>query len=144
MTAPEDHHELFFPDLGCFGCSATNPVGLHLRFFRSGDTVYAEHTIPEQYHGAPGITHGGILATIIDEVSCAAAAFLHGTHVVTGELSVRYLRPCPVEVPLVVTARIVGEHPRYVVIDTEVRHGDALLARSTGRFFPQARAESAP
>ena len=143
MAAPDDH-ELFFPDFGCFGCSATNPVGLHLRFHRTGDTVSTAYTIPERYHGAPGIAHGGILATIIDEVSCAAAAFLHGTHVVTGELSVRYLRPCPVEVPLVVTARIVAEHPRYVVIDAEVRDEESLLARSTGRFFPQARTESAP
>lgn len=143
MAAPDDQ-EIFFPDFGCFGCSATNPVGLHLRFRRTGDTVYAAYTIPERYQGAPGIAHGGIVATIIDEVSCAAAAFLHGTHVVTGELSVRYLRPCPVEVPLVVTARIVGEHPRYVVIDTEARHAETLLARSTGRFFPQARTESAP
>jgi uncharacterized protein (TIGR00369 family) len=108
------------------------------------DTVYATYTIPERYHGAPGIAHGGILATVIDEVSCAAAAFLHGTHVVTGELSVRYLRPCPVEVPLVVTARIASEHSRYVVIDAEARQADTLVARSTGRFFPQARTESAP
>ncbi len=142
-SQPEDH-ELFFPDFGCFGCSATNPAGLHLSFRRTLDTVYATYTIPERYHGAPGIAHGGILATIIDEVSCAAAAFLHGTHVVTGELSVRYLRPCPVEVPLVVTARIVREHPRYVVIDTEARQAETLVATSTGRFFPQARTESAP
>jgi uncharacterized protein (TIGR00369 family) len=143
MAAPDDP-EIFFPDLGCFGCSATNPVGLGLGFRRAGDTVYTEYTIPERYHGAPGLAHGGILATIIDEVSCAAAAFLGGAHVVTGELCVRYLRPCPVEVPLVVSARVVGEHPRYIVIDAEARQAETLLARSTGRFFPQTRAENAP
>jgi acyl-coenzyme A thioesterase PaaI-like protein len=146
MPAPSEasDHELTFPDLGCFGCSPSNPAGLALRFRRAGDTVYAAYTIPERFHGAPGIAHGGVLATIVDEVSCAAVAFLRASFVVTGELSVRYLRPCPVDVPLVIEARIAGEHPRYLVVDAEVRQGDLVLARSTGKFFPESRTESAP
>ncbi len=144
MSLDDETGDLTFPDGGCFGCSASNPVGLHLRFRRRGDTVYAPYTIPDAYRGAPGIAHGGILATIIDEVSCAAVAFVEATYVVTGELTVRYLRPCPVEVPLEISARIVDRRPRYLVVDAEVRSDGELLARSTGRFFPQARAESAP
>lgn len=141
--APEDQ-ELFFPDVGCFGCSVSNPVGLHLRFRRRGDTVSTVYAIPEDYRGAPGIAHGGILATIIDEVSCAAVAFLRDFYVVTGELSVRYLRPCPVGAAIEVAARIVDEHPRYLVVNATARQGETVLARSTGKFFPQARGESAP
>jgi acyl-coenzyme A thioesterase PaaI-like protein len=144
MTLDEESEDLVFPDGGCFGCSASNPVGLHLRFRRRGDAVYTPYTIPDVYHGAPGIAHGGILATIIDEVSCAAVAFVEGSYVVTGELTVRYLRPCPVETPLEISARIVARHARYLVVDAEVRRDGELLARSTGRFFPQARTESAP
>ena len=143
-TQQTTDQELTFPDLGCFGCSPSNPVGLALRFRRTGDAVYTAYAIPERYHGAPGIAHGGVLATIVDEVSCAAAAFLRATFVVTGEISVRYLRPCPVETPLVIEARVVGEHARYLVVDAEVRDGDVVLARSTGKFFPQSRTESAP
>jgi hypothetical protein len=37
-----------------------------------------------------------------------------------------------------------ASHPRYLVVEGEVRDGDAVVARSTGKFFPQARAEPAP
>jgi acyl-coenzyme A thioesterase PaaI-like protein len=138
--------ELVFPrDGGCFGCSDSNPAGLRLRFWRRGDVVVSPIAIDDRFHGAPGIAHGGIVATILDEVSCAAATFLAGFWVVTGELSVRYLRPCPVGTPLEVEGRIVDRsHPRYLVIEGVVRAGDEILARSTGRFFPQERTEDAP
>jgi acyl-coenzyme A thioesterase PaaI-like protein len=70
--------------------------------------------------------------------------FVRERMVVTGELSVRYLRPCPVEQPLAARARIVGEHARYLIVDAELSAGDLVLARSSGKFFPQARAEAAP
>ena len=76
---------------------------------------------------------------------CVTALAIRECYVVTGEISVRYLRPCPIEVELDISARITErEHPRYLVIEAEVRQGDVLLARSTGRFFPQMRAENAP
>lgn len=132
--------ELSFPfgDGGCFGCSKSNPDGLRLRFFRSGDEVTATYTVPDRFHGAPGITHGGIVATILDEFSCAAAVFLTGTRVVTGELQIRYERPCPVERELSVRARVrSAEHARYLVIEAEVHLDGRRLVHSTGKFFRQ-------
>lgn len=139
-----DSGELFFPfgDGGCFGCSKSNPHGLHLRFFRNEDRrdeVVAEVTVPDRFHGAPGIVHGGIVATVLDEISCAAAVFLAGSRVVTGELQVRYERPCPVERPLTARARVVDDsHRRYLVIEARVEEGGVLLVRSTGKFFRHA------
>ncbi|HZP43372.1 MAG TPA: PaaI family thioesterase [Candidatus Binatia bacterium] len=141
-----DDEELVFPEgRGCFGCSPENPVGLRLRFRRRGDAVVARYAIPDHFHGAPAIAHGGIVATILDEVSCAAVFFGRAQLVVTGELTVRYVKPCPVDRPLDVSARVTAEHRRYVVVEAEIREGDVLLARSQGKFFlPQARAEPAP
>ena len=135
--------ELSFPASSCFGCSTTNPVGLRLRFFRQGDEVVSRYRAHAHLCGAPGIVHGGILATIIDEVSCAAAVFVRGTHAVTGELTVRYLAPCPVEQDIEIRARIAEEHPRYLVVEAEVLLASEPLARSTGRFFPTTRPVSA-
>jgi acyl-coenzyme A thioesterase PaaI-like protein len=146
MDAVPENQDLSFPfgDGGCFGCSDSNAAGLHLKFRRVGDEIRASYRIPEQFHGAPGVAHGGIVATIVDEYSCAAAVFLRGTRVVTGELTVRYHTPCPVETDLVVAARILEDtHPRYYVIQADVLAGDELLARSSGRFFraPAASAQ---
>jgi acyl-coenzyme A thioesterase PaaI-like protein len=90
----------------------------------------------EHLCGAPGIVHGGIVATLIDEVSCAASVFVRGLRVVTGELSVRYVKPCPVEQDIEIRARIVEERPRYLIVDCVVSLDAVVLARSTGRFFP--------
>lgn len=100
----------------------------------------SRYRIPDRFHGAPGIAHGGIVATVLDEISCAAAVFVLDRFVVTGELSVRYHRPVPVEAPLVFEAEIVSRaHARYVEIEGRIRDDDALLARSTGKFFYQER-----
>lgn len=130
--------ELLFPfgDGGCFGCSKANDAGLQLRFFRDGDDVRGNPTVPDRFHGAPGIVHGGIVATLLDEFSCAAAVFLAGSRVVTGELTVRYERPCPVERELEVRARVRdASHARYLVIEAEIHLDGERLVRSTGKFF---------
>ena len=126
----------FPPGSGCFGCSSENANGLQLTFRRRGDEIHADYTIPDRFHGAPGVSHGGIVATIIDEVSCAAVFFLRNRYVVTGELTVRYAKPCPVETPLRFRARILSDdHPRYAVVQTEAERDGVVLARSSGKFF---------
>jgi acyl-coenzyme A thioesterase PaaI-like protein len=140
MGASQEASELVFPfgDGGCFGCSKSNEHGLGLRFFRSGDEIRGTLTIPDRFHGAPGVAHGGIVATVLDEFSCAAAVFLAGHRVVTGELTVRYEEPCPVEAEVEACARLRSDgHPRYLVIEAEIRRDGRRLVRSTGKFFPQ-------
>lgn len=140
-AGPDRAEELRFPfgDGGCFGCSRSNPDGLQLRFYRDGNEVSAAYTVPDRFHGAPGVAHGGIVATILDEFSCAAAVFLGGHRVVTGELSIRYEKPCPVETEVRVRARIAdATHARYLVVEAEIELDGTRLVKSTGKFFRQA------
>ena len=140
MPAPEGV-ELSFPeDGGCFGCSPSNATGMQLRFRREGRRVLAAYRIPDRFHGAPGVAHGGIVAAILDEVSCAAAVFVADRYVVTGELVIRYERPVPIDTSLELEAEIVDRtHARYAQIAGRVRRGDVILARSSGKFFYQER-----
>jgi acyl-coenzyme A thioesterase PaaI-like protein len=144
---PDHPDELLqFPaDSGCFGCSTNNAAGLHLTFRRRGSGIFTPYIIPDRFHGAPGIAHGGIVASIFDEISCAAVFFLHGCHVVTGELGVRYHKPCPVETTVDFEAHIVDEsHPRYAIVAARALKDGAVLARSSGKFFYAERATSSP
>jgi len=140
VPAPEGVDLTFPEDGGCFGCSPTNEFGLQLRFRRDGTRVFSAYRIPDRFHGAPGIAHGGIVAAILDEVSCAAAFFVADRFVVTGELAIRYEAPVPVGFPIELEAEITSRaHARYAEITAFIRRGDARLARSTGKFFYQER-----
>ncbi len=83
--------------------------------------------------------HGGAAAMILDEFSCAVSFFLRDVVAVTGELTVRYAAACPTEQELSVRAWVADEsHPRYRVIEAEIRREGILLASSRGRFFPMS------
>jgi len=126
--------ELFFPRGGqCFGCSAANPAGLKLRFFRDPDGVRCETTVAPAYQGAPTVVHGGIQAVLLDETCCAAAYFTRGGFVVTGALELRYRRACTIDTPLVVTARIVADEGRFLRIRGEIRRPAAGSRSRSGK-----------
>jgi len=145
MPVPEDVEFSFPADGGCFGCSSSNPAGLQLRFRRRGERILSRYAIAERFHGAPGLAHGGIVAAILDEISCAAVNLLTDRWVMTGELTVRYERPCPVEEPLEIVAAISDRsHPRYWVVEAEIHREGARLARSSGKFFLREAAPIAP
>jgi len=145
MPPAAEHVDLVFPDSACFGCSPSSPDGLRLTFRRDGEVVTAVHRVAPRHQGAPAIAHGGIVATLLDEISCAAVAFVYDCYVVTGELTVRYEAPVPVSVPLEIDGRVTSRvHEKYAVVEGRVRHAGTVLARSTGKFFYQERLEPAP
>ena len=121
----------------CFGCGTANPLGLRLEFFETDDGIEIEWHAPPHVEGAPGIVHGGIQGTVLDEACCMAAYAKRATRVVTGELTVRYRRPVPVGVPLLVRARIADEDARSFVIEGRISGpgSDDALTEARGRFF---------
>jgi uncharacterized protein (TIGR00369 family) len=125
----------------CFGCGSNNAAGLRLLFFETEDGVEVEYTAAPHLRGAPGILHGGIQATLLDETLCMAAYAKLGRPVVTGELTVRYLRPVPTETLLVARGRIIEEKKNSVVGEGCIYlvNADEPLTRAHGRFFmPQS------
>jgi acyl-coenzyme A thioesterase PaaI-like protein len=93
----------------CFVCGLDNPFGLHLRFYETAPgevTINCE--IPEQYQGYPGVVHGGIVASIVDEALGRAHMGLADDEprfMYTARLTIHYRKPVPVGKPL----RIVGQ-----------------------------------
>ena len=128
----------------CFGCGPAHPAGLRVRCFRTKagpDDVVSPIVIPRQYEGPPGAAHGGIVAAYLDEVLGGAIAGATGRGSVTGELTVRYVKPVPTETPILGHGRVVQDHGRYVDVEArlEALESGTLLATARGRFFPIAR-----
>lgn len=91
---------------GCFICGLANPIGLKMVFEEDHEKkqVRAELTLSEQYRSYPGVAHGGIVATILDETSGRAVMMETGddnAFFATAKMSVRYRQPTPTNTPLV-------------------------------------------
>jgi uncharacterized protein (TIGR00369 family) len=65
--------------------------------------VRARLSVPERYRSYPGVVHGGIVATILDETSGRALVVQSGDindFFVTAKMEVRYRRATPTDTPL--------------------------------------------
>ena len=137
---PIDPHT-FGADQQCFGCGPANPSGLHLRFFREGDEVVTTFTPGPELTGPPGVLHGGLSATIADEVAAWALIALKGRMGFTTALSVRYLRPLRLGQPVEARAHIGSEHGATVTLKIELLQGGVLGATARATYaLPSAEA----
>lgn len=92
----------------CFVCGRKNPVGLYMHFYdNEQDEVCSDYTVPDHYQSYPGIVHGGVLASMLDEVVGRVAMIEDHHHfMVSVRLEVLYRHPVPVETPLKIRGRI--------------------------------------
>ncbi len=122
----------------CFGCGAQNATGLQLVFRHEGDTIVTEFTPDTQFQGFPGVVHGGILATLLDE-TLSRTATAEGRWMMTGRLEVRYRNAAPVGHTLRVTARTLSSRSRMITAAGDIRLADdpeTIIATAEGTFLP--------
>jgi len=81
-----------------------------------------------------------------DEVLVGAAVRATGRIAITGELTVRYVKPVPLETPLVGSRRMTARHDRYVDVEGALEERALLLSRVTRKKHrPRHRgSDSAP
>jgi acyl-coenzyme A thioesterase PaaI-like protein len=99
----------------CFACGDDNPIGMRLDDIRrEGDEVRATlHPRPE-YQSYPGVLHGGLSATALDEVMGYSAILLAGIWAATATMELRYRAQIPYDAPLPLVAGLVDVRGRRV------------------------------
>jgi acyl-coenzyme A thioesterase PaaI-like protein len=65
LSNPYAHYD----EYNCFGCDPDNHIGLKMAFYEEGDEVICRWQPGEQYQGYLRVLHGGIQATLMDELS---------------------------------------------------------------------------
>lgn len=127
----------------CFGCGDSQPHGLHLAV-RAGEgvSVTAEFTVRPAHQGAPGLAHGGVLVSALDE-TLGAVQWLLRVIAVTGRLETEFLRPVPVGTTLHLRARCTGVAGRRIHSTAEGRIGspDGPVAVRADAVFVEVRVE---
>ena len=131
----------------CFLCGVENPHGMHLTWFSDYENglVFTDLEIPDYYNGYPGVTHGGIVAALLDETSFRAIAleekdaFLVDRTFVTGTLNIKYRKPTPTEQKLRVLGWIKRAGKSRYETAAEIRLPDGTVTASCNALIMEAQ-----
>ena len=120
---------------GCFVCGEKNEIGLGARFYWDGRKAICDIVADEKYCGYRHLFHGGIVATILDEVMIKAL-LAEDQFVVTAEMTIRFKKPVHT-----------GDHLRcegwltekrgtvYRTAGTVVNQDGETVAEATGKYI---------
>jgi len=110
---------------GCFGCAPANPIGLRLTFEESERYLHAEWQPSPEYQGYVNVLHGGIIATLLDEIGAWCINVKSGTSGVTSSLTVNYLKPAYISKGnFTLDAEIVSSDHRITKLHCRLFDGD--------------------
>jgi uncharacterized protein (TIGR00369 family) len=77
----------------CFGCDPGNHHGLKMEFVDEGEYVTARWSPRNYFQGYKDVLHGGIQATLMDEIASWYVYAKLNTAGVTSKLEIRYKKP---------------------------------------------------
>jgi uncharacterized protein (TIGR00369 family) len=121
----------------CFGCGPQNEVGLRLRFVLDEERqrFVCRFRLNNRFVGPPAHAHGGIIATILDE-AMGKVSKLHNLVALTSSMEITYLKPVPLNKPLVTEGWEVRVRGREHYRAAEIRNPEGqVLAISKGKFI---------
>jgi uncharacterized protein (TIGR00369 family) len=127
----------FRDDRVCFVCGEKNPIGLKLRLrtdARRGESS-AEMTFRDDFQGWTKVVHGGLLATVLDEAMIYAAGAT-GRLCVTGEITVRFVKPASTGTLYALKGRFLEDKGRIILAESELLDATGeQVARASGKLF---------
>ncbi len=79
----------------CYVCGKSNDRGFQLTFFynKEKNIIETEFFLDEHYIGYENIIHGGVISTILDEISAWSSMYLTKQVCVTSKLNIEFLLP---------------------------------------------------
>lgn len=111
----------------CFGCSPSNPYGLQMKINLSKNGCFSYLRIPDYFCGFDGIVHGGIIASILDEIS-AWTLVVHLSKIgVTKEVSIQYLKPVATNLPIIAEGEIISCDNSNVLTKASIKNTDGII-----------------
>jgi uncharacterized protein (TIGR00369 family) len=123
----------------CFGCGQANLIGLRLEFLLASDgTVVCPVTVPDAFEGNPGLLHGGVIATLLDE-AMSKSMRAKGLTAMTRHIEIDYRLPVPPAVLIRVEGRYVrGEGRKHWAEAAIFDSRERTLASGKGLFIEVA------
>jgi uncharacterized protein (TIGR00369 family) len=126
--------EIDFDPHNCFACGTLNEHGLHMDLHFEAGRAWADLVLDARFEGWFGISHGGVVATVLDEVM-GWALVGEGTWGVTARMTVTYRRPIPIGLAIRGEGWVVRARRRVVETGGRIVDGDGNeLATAEGTY----------
>jgi acyl-coenzyme A thioesterase PaaI-like protein len=122
---------------GAFAGLTTEEGRIELTYFlRPQDkTLVAIVNFGPRAQGAPGLVHGGMILTVLDE-ALGAACWADGKPALTVQLNTRFSRSIPVNSRMLVETEITRVRNRLIFVRGVIRGTDnSIYAETEGRFM---------
>jgi acyl-coenzyme A thioesterase PaaI-like protein len=95
----------------CYVCGPDNARGLQVAFLADGaHGSRALYTARPEHEGWPGLLHGGVTFSLMDEALGWAVHF-QGLYGVTARIDTRFRRPIPIGMRVVIKAWTIDQRP---------------------------------
>lgn len=129
----------------CFVCGESNPVGLRLRFETDGRIVRTRFTPRPEHIGFKQVVHGGLIATVLDEIMVWACVTQTKRFAYCAELTVRFQNPLrPGEETLATAELAANRRDKIFEVKSELKdNAGKILATATGKYIPVKTGELA-
>ncbi|MDL2228291.1 PaaI family thioesterase [Bacteroidales bacterium OttesenSCG-928-K03] len=125
------------PNYSCFGCASANEHGLRMTFYEEGD--YMISVWEPQYHfcGYNDILHGGIQATLCDEIASWTVYVKRNCSGVTSRLTMKYRKPVLVaKGNITLKSKITDiKRDKFVTIEVKLYDGEGELCAEGETIF---------
>lgn len=122
----------------CFACGTENPIGLKLDFQLKDDHVIA-YFVPQNAHqGYPGMMHGGLVTTLLDE-AMAKVLNMRQIVAVTATIDVKFRHKVPIGEKLTISGQLVKEGKRRCLLKSFLTNPSGkILAEASSVFIKLA------
>jgi acyl-coenzyme A thioesterase PaaI-like protein len=115
-------------------------LGLSTERIDDGGVAHFEIECPPDYEGGPGVAHGGWTAEVLDE-ALGHIPIAQNQLTVTGTITVRFVKPVPVQRPLEARSWVDRVEGKKWFISGQIvlASSNALLAEATGVWIARDR-----
>lgn len=131
-------------DQNCFACGTQNLCGLKMSFASNGKQVRSLLAVPEHYRGWNKLVHGGILATILDEIMSWTAIHLTKHFILTRNINIEFKKPVYIDSQLTATSEIIERDGKNALLEGRITDDSgALCCLSKANFVLFSKEEFA-
>ncbi len=111
-----------------------NPWSIPSPIHREGNKAVTTVVLGQGYEGAPGRSHGGIVAAIYDDL-CGFNLVLEATLAFTGWIRIDYRAPTPLHEPITFATWVASTQGRKMQIVGECRSADGTVLSTCDSIF---------